>query len=68
MFRRDGPYYDLPALLQTETYRLHLVLVDLAPLADSGRRQRDTPVRIPIDEFFAAAPDAASEGPAVSRE
>ncbi len=68
VFRRDGPYYDLPALLQTETYRLHLVLVDLAPLADSGRRQRDTPVRIPIDEFFAAAPDAASEGPAVSRE
>ena len=30
VFRRDGPYYDLPAVLQTDTYRLHLVLVDLA--------------------------------------
>ena len=68
VFRRDGPYYDLPALLQTETYRLHLVLVDLAPTTETGRRQRDKPVQIPIDEFFAAAPDAASEGPAVSRE
>jgi hypothetical protein len=57
VFRRGGPYYDLPAVLQTETYRLHLVLVDLAPTTEAGRRQRDEPVQIPVDEFFAAAPD-----------
>jgi hypothetical protein len=56
VFRRDGPYYDLPQVLQTETYRLHLVLVDLAPTTATGRRQRDKPVEIPGDEFFAAAP------------
>jgi hypothetical protein len=67
VFRREGPYYDLPAVLQTETYRLHLVLVDLAPTTEAGRRQRDKPVQIPVDEFF-AAPDAAVEGPAGSRE
>lgn len=68
VFRRDGPYYDLPAVLQTETYRLHLVLVDLAPTTEAGRRQRDKPVQIPADEFFAAAPDPAVEGPAGSGE
>ena len=64
VFRRGGPHYDLPALLQTETYRLHLLLVDLAPTTEAGRRQRDEPVQIPIDEFFATAPDAAVEGSA----
>lgn len=68
VFRRDGTHYDLPAVLQTETYRLHLVLVDLAPAKDAGRRERDKPVQIPVDEFFAAAPDAAAQGPAGSRE
>jgi hypothetical protein len=63
VFRRDGPYYDLPAVLQTETYRLHLVLVDLAPTTEAGRRQRDRPVQIPAEEFFAAAPESAVEGP-----
>jgi hypothetical protein len=52
VFRRDGPYYDLPELLQTATYRLHLVLVDLAPTTETRRQQRDKPVQIPIDEFF----------------
>ena len=68
VFRRDGPYYDLPAVLQTDTYRLHLVLVDLAPITEAGRRQRDKPVQIPVDEFFATAPDAAGEGRAGFRE
>jgi hypothetical protein len=57
VFRRGGAYYDLPAVLQTETYRLHLVLIDLAPTTEAGRRQRAQPVQIPADEFFAAAPD-----------
>jgi hypothetical protein len=61
VFRRRGTYYDLPAVLQTETYRLHLVLVDLGPATEAGRRQRDKPVQISVDEFLAAAPDAAVE-------
>ena len=59
IFRRKGPYYDLPEVLQTETYRLHLVLVDLAPPTRAGRRQRDKPVQVPADEFFAAVSDDA---------
>jgi hypothetical protein len=59
VFRREGPYYDLPPVLQTQTYRLHLVLVDLAPTTEAGRRQRDKPVQIPAAEFFAVAPDDA---------
>ena len=54
IFRRNGAYYDLPEVLQTETYRLYLVLIDLAPTAEAGRRQKDKPVRIPAEEFFAA--------------
>jgi hypothetical protein len=57
IFRRDGPYYDLPQVLQTDTYRLHLVLVDLAPTKEAGRRQQNKPVQIPADEFLATAPD-----------
>lgn len=57
VFRREGRYYDLPQVLQTETYRLHLVMVDLAPTTKAGRRQQDKPVQIPADEFFATAPD-----------
>jgi hypothetical protein len=63
VFRREGPYYDLPPVLQTETYRLHLVLVDLAPATEAGRRQRDKPVQIPAGEFFAAEPEADAESP-----
>jgi hypothetical protein len=61
VFRRDGPYYDLPPVLQTETYRLHLVLVDLAPTTEAGRLQRAKPVLIPADEFFTAVPDDAKD-------
>jgi hypothetical protein len=57
VFRRAGPYYDLPPVLQTETYRLYLVLVDLAPTTEAGRRQGNKPIQIPADEFFATAPD-----------
>lgn len=60
IFRRAGPYLDLPQVLRTETYRLHLVLVDLAPATEAGRRQPDEPVQIGADEFLAtAAADSA---------
>jgi hypothetical protein len=68
VFRRDGPYYDVPAVLQTETYRLHLVLVDLAPATEAGRRQRNKPVQIPVADFFAATPDAAVDMPTISSD
>jgi hypothetical protein len=54
IFRRSGPYYDLPNTLRTHSYRLHLVLVDLASADESGRRQREKPVVINAAEFFAA--------------
>lgn len=59
VFRREGPYYDLPPVLQTETYRLHLVLVDLAPTTGTGRRQRDKPIQIGVNEFFGTTPNQA---------
>ena len=68
VFRRDGPYYDLPAVLQTETYRLHLVLVDLAPAPEIGRQRRDKPVQIPVEEFLSAAPDASGDTPTTSTD
>jgi hypothetical protein len=54
VFRRKGPYYDLPNTLHTQSYRLHLVLVDLAPADETGRRQREKPSVIEAAEFFAA--------------
>ena len=63
IFRRNGAYYDLPEVLQTETYRLYLVLIDLAPTAEAGRRQKDKPVRIPAEEFFAAEVQADERSP-----
>ena len=53
IFRRKGPYYDLPNALRTHSFRLHLVLIDLAPADETGRRQRDTPVVIDAAEFLA---------------
>jgi hypothetical protein len=53
IFRRGGAYYDLPRVLRTETFTVHLVLVDVAPAVEAGRRQTATPVRIPADEFIA---------------
>jgi hypothetical protein len=67
VFRRDGPYYDLPPVLQTATYRLHLVLVDLAPTTEAGRRQRNQPVQFSSDEFLAPSAPDASGGPVGSR-
>ena len=56
IFRRDGPYYDLPPVLRTQPYRLHLVLIDIAAAAEGGERQKDKPVQILVDEFFATGP------------
>jgi hypothetical protein len=61
IFRRKGPYYDLPSELRTHRYRLHLVLVDLAPADETGRRQKDKPVVIEAAEFFAAEAELDAE-------
>ena len=55
VFRRGGPRYLLPDVLRVEGYRLHLVLVDIAPPEVSGRRQRQKPVEIAASEFISAA-------------
>jgi hypothetical protein len=54
VFRRSGPYYDLPVELRTHKYRVHLVLVDVAPADEAGTRQREKPSVIEPAEFFAA--------------
>lgn len=56
IFRRHGPYYDLPESLRTETFTLHLVLVDIAPASEAGRRQQHMPIRISSDELLEAEP------------
>jgi hypothetical protein len=55
IFRRGGRYYDLPAVVQTRTYRLHLVVVDLAPTHGAGSARGVGPVQIDAAEFLAAA-------------
>jgi hypothetical protein len=57
IFRRSGPYYDLPASLRTHGYRIHLLLVDLASADEAGRRQRERPVVIEPSEFLDATGD-----------
>jgi hypothetical protein len=64
VFRREGPYYDLPLELRTETYRLHLVLVDIAPATEAGRRQKEKPAIIKTEEFFAAEADLGADADA----
>jgi hypothetical protein len=63
VFRRKGPYYDLPLQLRTETYRLHLVLVDLAAASEAGRRQKEKPVVVTADELLAAQAVRGSGSP-----
>jgi hypothetical protein len=58
VFRRGGPRYILPPVLDAESYRVHLVLVDIGSLDESGARQRQRPVVLSADEFFAAADEA----------
>lgn len=53
IFRRSGAYYDFPRFVDTETFRVHLVLVDVAPADKAGRRQDATPVHISADELIA---------------
>jgi hypothetical protein len=56
VFRRDGPYYDLPSVLPTETYRLHLVVVDVAP---SDRSRSDAPKQTRSDSCRRVLRDSA---------
>jgi hypothetical protein len=58
VFRRAGPRYLLPPLLEAESYRVHLVLVDIALAEESGARQQQKPVVLKAEEFFAVAEEA----------
>jgi len=52
VFRRGGPRYLLPDVLPGEGYRLHLVLVDIAPASESGRRQQRQPILLTVEELL----------------
>ncbi len=62
IFRRSGPYYELPSMLQTDTYRLHIVLIDLASAPEAGLRQTEKPVLVGPQEVFAASAQADGRG------
>ena len=55
VFRRGGPRYVLPQVLEAESYRVHLILIDVAPPTQSGSRQEEKPVALTAEEFFAGA-------------
>ena len=64
IFRRGGPHYDLPDVLELASYRVHLVHINIAPPAESGSRQQERPVVLKAERFLAAAeanePDGGS--------
>jgi hypothetical protein len=51
VFREAGPRYSLPASVAGEGYMVFTILVDIAPLALSGSRQRQQPILIPADQL-----------------
>lgn len=55
VFRRDGPRYVLPELVQPEGYRVYFTLVDIAPTEVSGRRQKYQPRPITEAELLDTA-------------
>jgi hypothetical protein len=53
IYRLGGPLYDLPWKISTNRSVLYPIVIDLGPSLESGRKQ-PKPIRIPLDEFFAA--------------
>lgn len=51
VFRQGGPRYELPAQVQGEGYVVYPMLVDIAPTAESGSRNRERPRRIDASEL-----------------
>lgn len=54
VFRRAGPYVELPPVIRDQGLRLHTVLVDLSEQA--GSRERSPPIAITADELRPATP------------
>ena len=54
IFRLSGPYYILPKTVRVGELKVHIVLVDLAPPSETGRRQKNKPVMIDTHEFIEA--------------
>jgi hypothetical protein len=54
IFRRSGPYYELPSTIRVGDLDVHLLLIDLAPPEKTGRRQGHKPVEMSADEFLEA--------------
>jgi hypothetical protein len=53
VFRRGGPRYSLPEQLPGDGWTTHLVLVDIAPIRESGSRARGQPVNLTVGDFLA---------------
>jgi hypothetical protein len=56
VFRRGGPRVTLPDELRVDGVTVYPLLVDIAPAAMSGSRQRHQPVELTVDELCPAKP------------
>lgn len=52
VFRRGGPRYSLPEQLPGDGWTTHLVLVDIAPVKESGSRAGQQPVNLTVSDFL----------------
>lgn len=52
VFRRAGPRYLLPEFVDADGYRVYFTVVDIAPPAVSGARQKHRPIRITEQELL----------------
>jgi hypothetical protein len=52
VFRRGGPRYELPPLLQSGSWKTHLILIDVAPASKSGSRSTEAPIVLEESAFI----------------
>jgi hypothetical protein len=53
IFRRGGPRYIFPNVINSEGYEIYIILIDIAPTSISGTRQKHRPIQIPLSELVA---------------
>lgn len=52
VFRESGPRYVLPPEVPGEGFVTFPILIDIAPAAESGSRQKHAPIQIPLDDLL----------------
>jgi hypothetical protein len=62
VFRQSGPRYILPESVRGEDYVVFPLLIDIAPLVQSGSRSRTRPIRIEPDELEPLLRDESPDG------